>query len=50
MVDITIVIINMMMMGVAMQLVKEATKYEHYDLNIPPWQNTTSSLLPIVVI
>ena len=36
MVDITIVIINMIMMGVAMELVKEVTKCEHYDLNIPP--------------
>jgi len=36
MVDITIVIIDMMITGVAMELVKEVTKCEHYDLNIPP--------------
>ena len=36
MVDITIVIIDMMITGVAMELVEDVTKCEHYDLNIPP--------------
>ena len=36
MVDITIVIIDKMITGVAMELVEDVTKCEHYDLNIPP--------------